>query len=88
MIGAQPVLILKSANDGRLFRVSPGTVDLTITGEVFRLRRLSPRDIQAYVNLADDTRGGGVGEIRVTLPRGMKVEKIFPRQAQIEMVSP
>jgi hypothetical protein len=81
----QPVLVLTTPDDPRLFRVEPAHVDVVIQGT----KELQPDDVQVFVNLSLWPEGVN-SALKQVLVRGTQATKtrVDPPFVMVERVSP
>lgn len=63
----------------------PRSVDVRVQGRRGAVEELSPREIEAYVNLEEVFKGVNVLPVKVELPQGIKLVSVFPEQVEIEI---
>jgi hypothetical protein len=83
---SHPISITKAASDQREFRVTPSTVDITISGDPKKLRELDTRKIRATVDLSDFKGTNGSARIVVTTPSDFKVEDATPEEVGVATI--
>jgi hypothetical protein len=83
---SHPVTLSKPANDTREFRVTPTAVDITISGDLEKLKKLDAKNIKATVELSDFKSTNTDLDITVTVPPGFNLESVTPRKAKVESV--
>ena len=83
------VRVLKHPGDARIFKVTPETIEIMITGESAILRNFSKEDFNAYVELANARPLPSTNqEVRLHVPQGVTVLNASPRAVVVEQVSP
>lgn len=83
----RPIKILTSAQNTRAFKVEPNEVDVRISGDSDKVRRLDPEDIQPFIELHDgDTNTMVV--IKITPPREVVLELLIPTNVFVEALNP
>ena len=83
------VEVLTQPADARIFKLMPGTVSITITGEAAVLRELSKKDFRAYVDLTEIHHNEGLSEkVRLHSPAGVTIMALSPLAVKVEQVSP
>jgi YbbR domain-containing protein len=86
---AVPIQVLAQAGDSRIFKITPDTVHISCTGESAILRKYRARvDFKAYVDLTEPQKKESDYEIRIHVPAGITVLRVFPPAARVEQVSP
>ena len=85
---AHPVTISKPATDTREFKVTPSTVDITLSGEEKTLRALSSSEVRATVEITDMTDLTNTVKIRLFVPPegGIELERLTPERVQVELL--
>jgi hypothetical protein len=83
---SHPITIAKPANDTREFRVNPTTTDITISGDLEKLKKLDSRNIKATVDLGDFKSTNTDLDINVTVPQGFSIESVSPDRVKVEVV--
>lgn len=84
-----PINVMAQPGDGRIFKVTPKEIQVTIRGESAVLRKYTPQDFKAYVDLSAINLNEPVGqEIKVHVPNGVTVLKIIPEAVSVEQISP
>jgi YbbR domain-containing protein len=80
-----PITVLADAGDRRGFKVSPGTVNVLVSGEAASLRALNADEIEAYVSLVDVVEARSLRKnVRVRLPAGLKTEAVAPPDVVVD----
>jgi hypothetical protein len=77
-----PLTLMIPAAADRQFKVDPMFIDLTLSGEKEALKKLTGKDLQAFVNLSDVTNGTGFVKVEVLVPKGIKVDRVLPSEAR------
>ena len=80
------VSILRSSDDHREYRLTPGQVDIELGGEASELRRLMLADIHVFVDLRDGEAGPTL--VTVNAPSGVRVERIIPLHVNVQLEKP
>jgi YbbR domain-containing protein len=83
-----PVFVLTDPADTQIFKISPETVAVTITGEAAVLRKFSSQDFKAYLDLSEPRIPRTNHEVRLHVPAGVTVLNVLPRAVDIERISP
>lgn len=88
---AHPITITKEAADTREFKVTPATVDITISGgDDDSLRALNAQEIRPTVDLRSFDTNMTTADIVVFIPEkeklGVKLVKLVPNTVQVELV--
>lgn len=84
-----PVQILNPPTERWRGRVEPAEVDITLRGEPQLLRKLSAKDLVAFVTVADATNAAvSTNQIRVYTPNGVTLFQATPAQVRVERLSP
>ncbi len=79
-----PVTVVSSVEDVRNFKVSPGTVDVTVQGSAETLQNLQPKDIRAMVDLTGVTAASDLHEqVGVSVPAGVTFLGVVPEEVQV-----
>ncbi len=79
----QPVLVLKAANDPRIFRIQPPEVDVILRAT----KELGKEDVEVYVNLSTLPLEMSTA-VRPILVRGAEDVRVEPVTAYIEQITP
>ena len=82
------ITISKSATDDREFQILPREVDVTVSGRSTDLKQLLEKEVQAAVNLNDAKSSNSNLPIQVMVPKGIRVERIYPREVHVRLVKP
>lgn len=85
-----PVRVLTRPGDGRVFKVDPEEVTVTVTGEAAILRDVTPRTISVFVDLANVRSQRETNQqVKLDVPSGVTVINVAPRAVNVEeQVSP
>lgn len=83
---SHPLNVMRDSVDKRPLRVTPNEVDITVTTPITETSRLSASDIQTFVDLAEVDPQTRKAPIRVYVTRGIRLEKITPTEAMVEIV--
>jgi YbbR domain-containing protein len=79
-----PVTVLSSTDDVRNFKVSPGTVELTVQGDATTVQNLQSKDLLPFVDLSGvATARYLLKRIDVAVPPGVMVIRMNPAAGQI-----
>lgn len=81
------ITVMKTATDPRNFTIEPQEVDITVSGELNILTNLSGKDIRAFVDLTEIGENQNSIRIQVYSPRGVRLERVTPRDAQLSLVN-
>lgn len=83
----QPITVMTTAQDDRVFRVEPATVEVSVSGPPDVLLQLHPGDIEAYVNLTTVMEAKRLRKrIQVYLPAGVSVSRVSPGEVFVQVV--
>ena len=84
-----PVFVLTHAGDARVFKVTPATVVVTVTGESALLRDLLRKDLKVYVDMTEIRHNESASQkIRLHVPNNLTVIRVAPLAVSVEQVSP
>jgi YbbR domain-containing protein len=84
-----PINVLAQPGDARIFKISPDTVVLTIDGESAVLRKYSPKDFRAYVDLTTiRTNEIESYEVRIHIPNDINIRSLLPKAVNVAQISP
>jgi YbbR domain-containing protein len=83
---AVPVNVLDQPRDGRIFKITPETVSITVTAESALLRKFTRKDYKAYVDLTETRNPNPEEEVKMHVPAGVTVLKVVPRVVTIEQI--
>ena len=78
-----PITLMKNATDNRNARIEPKEVDIIVSGETDALRKISGKEIQAFVDLTEIKDDTTTVRIQVFTPRGIRLESVNPPQARL-----
>ncbi|MEY2430037.1 MAG: hypothetical protein QOJ40_2922 [Verrucomicrobiota bacterium] len=79
-----PIVILSSASDGRIFKVNPNEVEVTVEADTKRLQSLQPRDLRVLVDLTGIESARDITKrIEVSTPAGVSPVLVAPQEVQI-----
>src|SRR3954464_13789432 len=83
-----PIILQKPATDLREFKVTPDTVDITLSGEAKVLKNLDISEIRATVDIRDLTPETNTVRIHVFVPPegAIKLERMTPERVQVELL--
>jgi YbbR domain-containing protein len=86
---SHPITLSKPATDLREFKVSPETVDITLSGDAKILKDLDDREVRATVDIRDLAPGTNTVRIHVYVPPegGIKLERLAPEQVHVELLN-
>ena len=65
--------------------VVPGTVDVTLSGEMPSLLQLRPQDVRAVIDVSGHPTGTFQVTPQVTVPAGLKIEKVAPDTVMVTL---
>lgn len=82
---AHPLLIIREATDQRPISIEPTQVQVEVAGPPAEMAALRESDIQAFVDLAE-VRANGRARIRVYMPRGLRLERLEPKEASVQIL--
>ena len=83
-----PIAVMMTAMDVRGFRVTPGTVDVTLGGEAARLERMNESDVNVFVNLKDVMEAKRLRKkVQVFTPDDVSLIKVEPEEVNVELVT-
>ena len=81
-----PVEVLTGPLDRGRYRLTPGAVEVVLSGDSVQLRRVQPADIEAYVNVARGVPPGGQAlTLHVHAPSGMKLAWVTPAEVTVRL---
>jgi YbbR domain-containing protein len=83
------VNVITSNSDTRRFKIEPSAVDITVRGERTALQNLSPKEIQAVVDvtrLPDATESSA--KVDVYVPSGLTVVQVLPSDVRVVPLQP
>jgi hypothetical protein len=82
--------LMKTANDGRMIHISPGSVSVSVQGEKSAINNLEAKDLVAYVHLAgiELLKPNDQIVVRVDLPDGINLKEIKPPKVRADIVEP
>lgn len=63
----------------------PNSVDVRVEGRKGALEELTPREIEAYVNLEEAVKGSNILPVKVELPQNIKLVSVVPEQVEVEI---
>jgi hypothetical protein len=80
--------LLKTANDGRIIRIVPSFIHVTVQGEKVLLRNLEAKDLRAYVDLAGTELVNPNDQVvvRVDLPDGVNLKEVKPDKVRADIL--
>ena len=79
-----PVVVMSSAADARLFKVSPGQVEITVQGDPRVLQKLQSKDIHVTVDLTGIESAQSLRKrIEVSTPAGVTHVAVLPPEVQV-----
>lgn len=81
-----PLAVLRDSTDKRAIRISPTEVDVTVSTPINEATRLDESDIQTFVDLSEVDSRQKSARIRVYVPRGVRLERIEPEAAVVEIM--
>jgi len=83
----RPVRLATLPMNRKLFNVEPVIVTVVVRGNTALLDRITPSDIQPFVNLTDASDSPGTYPIEVRgLPRNVTVERVTPSMVLVEPI--
>ncbi len=83
----RPVRLATLPMNRRFFNVDPLVVSVAVRGNKSVLNRITPSDIQAFVNLSDAADSPGTYPIEVRgLPRNVTLERVTPPMVLVEPI--
>jgi YbbR domain-containing protein len=83
-----PIRILTHASELNPYRISPAEVTVVLRGPPDILNRLRPQDVEAYVNVAQDSLSyPGRRVVHVNAP-GAQLGSVSPQEVLIERIEP
>jgi YbbR domain-containing protein len=82
---AHPLLIIREATDQRPINIEPTQVQIEVAGPPAEMAALRESDIQAFVDLGE-VRANGRARIRVYMPRGLRLERLEPKEASVRIL--
>lgn len=84
-----PVQVLSSPNERWRGRVDPAEVDITVSGEPRLLRKLTTKDLVAFVTVLDERNSAvSTNQIQVHTPNGVTLFQATPPQVRVERLPP
>ena len=83
-----PVYVLTDPADGRIFKIFPETVSVSLTGEAAILDKLKSDELKAYVDLTAPGPLQTNLEVRLHAPFVVNVMSVLPRAVEVERISP
>lgn len=83
---SHPITITKPASDNREFRVTPSEVDITLSGDLQKLKKLDPGKVRATVDLTGYKTTNGTAAVTVTAPPEFKIERTVPDEVSVSTV--
>jgi hypothetical protein len=84
-----PITVLTAAEDGRAFRLEPGTVDVEVSGAPEVLPRLRLRDFRAFVDLTSVAEARPLRlRVEVHTPFGVTLDKVAPAEVTGRILPP
>jgi len=72
-------------NTGRKFSVSPEKVALYVNCPPNLIKTLTPEKVRAYVDVPESKAGTYVREVKADLPAGVKLVRVVPDRAQVQL---
>lgn len=82
-----PITVMTAADDSRIFKVSPNTVTIKVSGDSAALEHLQTTDLDVFVNLTDVIDAKLLHKpIRVNAPRGINVDLTAPQFVDVELI--
>jgi hypothetical protein len=79
-----PVLVVSSAEDVRLAKVTPKEVEVTVQGDPKALQNLQPKDIRVIVDLTGIESARYLQKrIEVSTPAGVTHSRVIPSEVQV-----
>ncbi len=82
-----PITVLTEAQDTRIFKVSPSTVRVVVSGDPVMLQQLQPADLEVFVNLTEPVDAPLMHKpIRVNARQGLRVEQIDPPIVEVQQI--
>lgn len=82
---AHPLLIIREATDQRPISIEPTQVEVEVAGSPAEMAALRESDIQAFVDLGE-VKANGRARIRVYMPRGLRLERLEPKEASVRIL--
>ncbi|MEO7297403.1 MAG: CdaR family protein [Verrucomicrobiota bacterium] len=84
-----PVRVMARSSDGRIFKVEPEEVAVTVTGESALLTTLTLQNMAAFVDLASMRSARETNQlVKLNSPGGVTVVNISPRAVNVELLPP
>jgi YbbR domain-containing protein len=81
---SRPVMVLARANEMKVFRVVPGTVNVTVRGSQVALNQLKEGDLQVFVRPASLGESTGPIQVQVYVAKGFTVVHVEPSAVHVE----
>ncbi|MEW6160437.1 MAG: CdaR family protein [Verrucomicrobiota bacterium] len=83
-----PITVITSAADGRLFKILPQEVNVTVraSSPVVNLQLLTANDIEAFVNLTGLRQDNAIVPVKVFRPNGVAVVEIVPTAVDVRRI--
>ncbi len=81
---ALPVAVVSATDDVRNFRVSPGSVEVTVQGDASTVHDLHSKDLRVFVDLTGVATARELSKrINVAVPPGVMLVEVVPAEGQI-----
>jgi YbbR domain-containing protein len=80
----RPIMLMTAADDHRAYVVEPLAVNIKLNGDTEELRKLSPNDIQVYVDLTEQQLVHGAFPVKYKLPRNIALQSLWPSHVHVE----
>lgn len=83
-----PVALLTTTTSSNAWRVSPGTVEVTLSGDLLTMDRLRESDVMVFVSLVDVVEARELRKrVQVRAPAGIELVTVVPPDVRVEAVS-
>ena len=82
-----PITVMKAPTDDRIYRVSPGTVEVILGGNAGLLEKMRESDVEVFVNLKDVMEARRLRKnVRVLPPSGVSLVRVTPDNVSVEVL--
>ena len=82
-----PITVLTTASDLGRYQVAPDKITLLLRGDRETLERLTPSELEVYVNLVETSPDRSTRRIHVYAPAGTEVVTVSPAEVQIDRLA-
>ena len=86
-IRSMPVAVLAAPSDAGVYRLTPSTVTITLQVDAKSTERVSPEDLEVYVNVMGEDSSDGLHSLHVHAPEWLHIRKVVPRRVEVKRLS-